>query len=291
VFPSNFNCPNLHALLHLSDQALTFGSLRNLSVSTKEMVHRLYKEAVPKTNKIHLLRDLTVYENDMQALRFLAEDTHNSMPAGDLRRIFSGGFFKSSYFESTNSIPAFKTNTSSGDTDFIGVYVKGRPWSSAHIESISGLPIKYLNDQQATELIKAYESIGIPQLCLNRAVSFYGGISYWVREDAWVHQHVKVIVGDIVECVVDGPDSSPAFARVIGIMVHEETAFFVLTWFARTGRIHPKLRLEEYEETATFDYTAFHPISIIDHPRFVNRIHLIQLEDRIWLNEWTFCMV
>src|SRR4051812_6657846 len=130
------------------------------------MVHRLYKEAVPKTNKIHLLRDLTIYENDMQALRFLAEDTHDSTPAGDLHRIFSGGFFKSSYFESTD-ILAFKTNTSSGDADFIGVYVKGRPWSSTRIASISGLPTKYVNDHQAAELIKAYESIGITQIELS----------------------------------------------------------------------------------------------------------------------------
>lgn len=103
----------------------------------------------------------------MQALWFLAEDTHGSMPAGDLHRIFSGGFFKSSYFGSTDSIPPFKTNASSGDTDFIGVYAKGHPWTSTCIVSIPGLPIKYLNDNHAAELIKAYQSIGIPNLCLN----------------------------------------------------------------------------------------------------------------------------
>ena len=198
----------------------------------------------------------------------------------------------------SDSIPPFKTNASSGDTDFIGVYVKGRPWSSTRVASIPGLPIKYLNDYHAAELIKAYRSIGIPNLCSNRAVSFYSRIGYWVQGDARVdtqvdiaHQHVKVAVGDIVECIIDGPDASHEFARVIGIMIHEETAFFVLTWFSLTSRTHPSLKLMEYEETALFDYTAFHPISVIDHPRFINRMHFIQLEDRIWLNKWVFRMV
>ena len=65
----------LHALLHLGSSARRFGSLRNVSVAHKEIVHRVYKDAVTGTNSRDLQRDLTTFENVMQAIRFVAEGT------------------------------------------------------------------------------------------------------------------------------------------------------------------------------------------------------------------------
>ena len=276
-----------------------FGLLCNLLVSTKEMVHQIYKEAVPKTNKTHLLWDLTIYENDMQALRLLAEGVHspNGVPSS-LQRLFLSGIFRSSYLESTKcraSIPDLaksKANAISRDSNFMSIHVKGRPWSSVHMAS-SGLA-NHLSSDQMTKLIKAYKSIGIQEFYLTPIVKFYTRINYWVWGNAQTettYQHIKVAVSDIMECIVDTSDIGHEFAQVIGIMVHEEMVFFVLTWFASTSRTHPSLKLMEYEETALFGYTTFHPISVIDHPWFINHMHFIQLEDHIWLNKWVFRMV
>jgi hypothetical protein len=59
------------------------------------MVHRIYKEAAVKTNKKELLRDLMVYENDMQALRFIGEMIQNQRDIldCDFTELFSASFF------------------------------------------------------------------------------------------------------------------------------------------------------------------------------------------------------
>ena len=72
MFPSNFtNLPNLHALRHLSEHAKRYGSLINISVSLKEMVHRLFKAQVPHTNKKNVELDFMKRENTLQSIRYL----------------------------------------------------------------------------------------------------------------------------------------------------------------------------------------------------------------------------
>src|SRR3954466_4642843 len=74
VFPDEFsNRPSLHILLPLPDHACRFGTLRNTSVSVKEAVHKIYKNAVPHMNKHNIQWDLTAYENTMQAIHFVLE--------------------------------------------------------------------------------------------------------------------------------------------------------------------------------------------------------------------------
>jgi hypothetical protein len=153
-----------------------FVSLRNLSVSTKEMVHRIYKEATVKTNKINLLRDLMVYENDMQALRFLGENIRDQheMQNSELAELFSAGFFRSLYLESHEELFArgclsgmrkLESNAASGDDDFVGVQVHGEPLNMARVTALMpGLQGNRLNYKQMGELFKVYDSIGIHQI-------------------------------------------------------------------------------------------------------------------------------
>lgn len=326
VFPTEFNRPNLHALLHLSFQAPVFGSLRNLSVSTKEMVHRIYKEAVVKTNKKYLLRDLMVYENDMQALRFMGEKIQNNskMLDSEIVELFSADLFKSVYLESREELLGqgrilYKiespSNATSGNDDFVGVQIHGDPLSMAHMMKY-GLLSNHLDKKQMGELFKAYESIGIHQILTNSTVKFFTSITYWVRGRATVglqeddydgsndgsshlqpsdseYRHVRVTAGDIVELLDDSPEGyyGRGFARVVSIMRHEEMAFFVLIWLIPTGRVHPRLKLPEFKETSLFEYAAFHPLSVVDHPRFVNKAYFMSLEGSYWLNLWVFDMV
>jgi hypothetical protein len=98
VLPDVFKTrPTFHALFHLSYQARLYGTLRNLSVSSKEMVHRIHKATVTSTNKQVLQRDLTAQESLMQGLRFLIEKSlHDN---SDLGQLFETGLLDGVYFE------------------------------------------------------------------------------------------------------------------------------------------------------------------------------------------------
>ncbi|PKC55934.1 hypothetical protein RhiirA1_474784 [Rhizophagus irregularis] len=75
LFPNDFrNLLNLHALKHLSEHAKRYGSFVNISVSLKEMVHRLFKNQVPHTNKKNLELDFIKRENTLQGIRFILDN-------------------------------------------------------------------------------------------------------------------------------------------------------------------------------------------------------------------------
>ena len=65
--------PNLHASCHLLRHARTFGTLTNTAVGTKEMVHRIFKNMVPRTNCKNIELDLLKRYTTLQAIRHLAD--------------------------------------------------------------------------------------------------------------------------------------------------------------------------------------------------------------------------
>ena len=64
--------PNLHASCHLLQHARTFGTLVNTAVGTKEMVHRIFKNMVPRTNCKNIELDLLKRYMTLQSIRHLA---------------------------------------------------------------------------------------------------------------------------------------------------------------------------------------------------------------------------
>lgn len=65
--------PNLHANYHLLRHARTFGTLTNTAVGTKEMVHRIFKNMVPRTNCKNIELDLLKRYTTLQSIRYLAD--------------------------------------------------------------------------------------------------------------------------------------------------------------------------------------------------------------------------
>ena len=65
--------PNLHACYHLLRHARTFGTLTNIEVGTKEMVHRIFKNIVPHTNCKNVELDLLKHYTTLQSIRHLAD--------------------------------------------------------------------------------------------------------------------------------------------------------------------------------------------------------------------------
>jgi hypothetical protein len=63
--------PNLHASYHLLRHARTFGTLTNTEVGMKEMVHRIFKKMVPRTNCKNIELDLLKRYTTLQSIRHL----------------------------------------------------------------------------------------------------------------------------------------------------------------------------------------------------------------------------
>jgi hypothetical protein len=73
VFKDFENLPNLHANFHLILHAKNYATLLNTGVGTKEMVHRIFKSIVPKTNLKNVNLDLLKHYNTLFALRHLLD--------------------------------------------------------------------------------------------------------------------------------------------------------------------------------------------------------------------------
>ena len=143
---------------------------------------------------------------------------------------------------------------------------------------------------------------------MSRRVSYYGSVSYFVRDhekpsaedndavdaDDGVRievRKVKIKAGDIIE-FLDASLGSFNGGRVVAIMAHERTAFLVITWIIPTGNVHDRLHLHEFEEVPLFHFASFHPLMIVDHQRFVNHAHsFAKLQGKLYLNDWVFEMV
>ena len=106
-------------------------------------------------------------------------------------------------------------------------------------------------------------------------------------------QKIVIKVDDIIEFLDPSLDSfdGRGFGRVTAVMVHERMVFLIITWIIPTGRTHPWLPLHEFKEVLLFHFAAFHPLTIIDHPRFVNRAYFAELDGKLYLNSWVFDMV
>ena len=65
--------PNLHASFHLLLHAKNYATLLNTSVGTKEMVHRLFKSIVPRTNLKNVNLDLLKHYTTLFVIRHLLD--------------------------------------------------------------------------------------------------------------------------------------------------------------------------------------------------------------------------
>lgn len=318
--------------MHLTSQARTYGSLRNISVSIKEMVHRLHKAVVPHTNKKSIIRDLMGYQRELHGLRFAFEAELEENPNRDdgLCELARLGLLDSSYFESSADLLArgldldnqIETDFLSGSSHIFKITCHSRlQWAALRCPH---LPHGYLSDIQLIELHKAYEASGTQSIQTNHKVTYYNKVSYIIQDRAQLmtknrditqdHEQLmtesddmpddndekrlemwKVIikVDDVIEFLDASPDSfrGRGFGRVAAIMVHERMVFLVITWIIATGRMHPHLPLYEFEEVPLFRFAAFHPLTIIDHPRFVNHTYFAKLDGKLYLNDWVFDMV
>ncbi|RGB30449.1 hypothetical protein C1646_671685 [Rhizophagus diaphanus] len=73
LFNDFIGLPNLHTNCHLLRHARTFGTLMNTEVRMKEMVHRIFKNMVPRTNRKNIKFDLLKHYTILQPIQHLAD--------------------------------------------------------------------------------------------------------------------------------------------------------------------------------------------------------------------------
>ncbi|PKB95188.1 hypothetical protein RhiirA5_437203 [Rhizophagus irregularis] len=74
IFPSIIaHLPNFHIIRHFKTHIQNFGPLVNTAVSTKEMVHCIFKSTIPHSNKKNIESDFSRYHNTLQALQYLLD--------------------------------------------------------------------------------------------------------------------------------------------------------------------------------------------------------------------------
>ena len=265
------------------------------------MCHRIYKNIVLITNKQDLPRDLTSYELIMQALQFLAEGWNNSQHPNigeALHDLFHHGLFNCLYFRPDHRPRSCqKKDKLICDETVANIYLHGQKWTTARLHEHS-LPQALLTNMQAGELGDAYKEQGDPTLKLPQNISYFNGVSYEIQgadtydgkgslKDAeWVN--VTVRVGDILEILLDG--GSQHFVKVLGVMQHMQSVFFVIAWLSPIGQ-HLRFHLTEYKQELLFEYSTFFSLKTIDHPQYVNLIVLHKLNDRFICNDWIFNVV
>lgn len=194
----------------------------------------------------------------------------------------------------------------SGDPNFFDICVHGRRWTSDCISRISDLPSEYLSVPQMGELMCAYEHEGQHELQTQNVVHYYNSVSYMVKgraveegqEDSLEGEddlvQVRVHAGDIIEFKAEGEPEGRGFGEVVAVMKHMRSIFLIVRWIVATGSNHPKFELPQFRKLAVFE--EFRPgifsISLIDGPKFVNRIHFVDNGNGVLVrNDWIFSVV
>ena len=156
--------------------------------------------------------------------------------------------------------------------------------------------------------VSAYEDIGMNTLVSEREdrVRYYPGVIYDVQRKArqWhdgtsgdnsnmqvaqgIRTRITVKAGNIVELICQDSSGGRGFARIMGIMLHQDFVFLTLRWITETGRRHSQLGLQEFVERQIFENTCFHPITIVDEQKYVDGVYFAEIADKLYLNEWIF---
>lgn len=258
------------------------------------MVHCIYKDSVPHTNKQNLQRDLTAFENIMQAIHFALEGYYpaNQAPPGKgLRRILRSGLLESLYIPTYDvELPEVDDEDSLFECDrsVSNIYISGQYTKTKALAA--GLPSTPLSLPQMGELMLAYKEQGDIMIKLTRDVTFFRRVNYQIEssvEQDTDRTSVVIKAGDICSVLVEG---QMEWVKIIAIMRHLQSVFLVVQWFLATGRTHRHLHLEEYRLCNLFEYAAFFSLKTVDHQTFVNSVyfHYDKDVDKYYKNDWIF---
>ncbi|PKY53566.1 hypothetical protein RhiirA4_471875 [Rhizophagus irregularis] len=269
-----FEClPNLHINFHLILHAKNYATLLNTSVGTKEMIHRIFKNIVPRTNLKDVSLDLLRRYNTLFALRYLMDggtDFRSSKSSSGfmsisqhLKRLMSDWFIAKDK----------KVNVmNDGNEDVNEVYSPVSYISNIllkkHIKR-KDVNLSLLTNFRA-ELALAYEDLE-KYIISNNQPSFFEYASFvYIKESSEAIRYA-LHIGDVVS--IDTDEFGEGLATVQGIFCHrsdQNFAFIIIDWFESTSLA--KLDCPIYKLQTGRSRRKIFPISVVNA---VNRVHFI----------------
>ncbi|CAB4407123.1 unnamed protein product [Rhizophagus irregularis] len=303
VFVNFVNLPNIHVNMHLLMHAKTFGTLINTQVGIKEMVHRIFKGMVPKTNCKNIDLDLLKRYNTLFAIRHLADGgidpRFNRSCTGFTNSNFGQLFLNWYVTEDKYSTEATEqVQDDDDDTKII-----------SPVNFISNISLKKRMPKQErdkllltlhnfkTELFLSYVDMKFEAALINSSISWYKFASYMIEEENGILSKVHLHLDDFITIYEE--DHEESYAIIKGIFQHKGNnnkyyAFIVVDWFEDIMVEHSVLKCPLYRLQATGDkWRRIFPITVIDNVQKVHFIHNCNSErcqlpnhdttNRIWI--------
>ncbi|GET58185.1 hypothetical protein GLOIN_2v1790940 [Rhizophagus irregularis DAOM 181602=DAOM 197198] len=303
VFVNFVNLPNIHVNMHLLMHAKTFGTLINTQVGIKEMVHRIFKGMVPKTNCKNIDLDLLKRYNTLFAIRHLADGgidpRFNRSCTGFTNSNFGQLFLNWYVTEDKYSTEATEqVQDDDDDTKII-----------SPVNFISNISLKKRMSKQErdkllltlhnfkTELFLSYVDMKFEAALINSSINWYKFASYMIEEENGILSKVHLHLDDFITIYEE--DHEESYAIIKGIFQYKGNnnkyyAFIVVDWFEDTMVEHSVLKCPLYRLQATGDkWRRIFPITVIDNVQKIHFIHNCNSErcqlpnhdttNRIWI--------
>ncbi|GET02425.1 hypothetical protein GLOIN_2v1790940 [Rhizophagus clarus] len=281
VFPEFANLPNLHINIHLLVHARTYGTLINTQVGIKEMVHRIFKAMVSRTNCKNVELDLLKRYTTLFAIRHLIDggaDQRLSQPcrgfatmSSNFRNLLTNWYITEDKV-SNEQEPEENEEAISSPVNFITNIILKRSLSRQDRKNI----MKNLPNFKS-ELLLSFMDIGQKSALIYSQMGWYELATYTMEESDGVFSKVHLHIGDIV--TIHEEDSGECYAIIKGIFKYKGNddkyyAFITIDWFDNINRIHNVLKCPLFRIQTSQDirWRRIFPISIIDH---VQKVHFV----------------
>ncbi|GES95457.1 hypothetical protein GLOIN_2v1483751 [Rhizophagus clarus] len=263
IYPDIINTlPNVHVLRHLPSIAANFGTLQNISISLKEMMHGVYKRVRPHTNKKKVEFDLIKRDNILQGLRYVIDNGYDArFPEGTSNCIKSilkdeqlicllKGWYISAPSHHIISLKEYdmieqelENEIESPQECFFNVRVH-KKWDTKRIKE-KGF-VKKINNKNEMQrnLYEAYRYYLNKETAISfKILEYYDMISYTILQEDDVNIDISIHVGDDIDILVEDDNGigNREYALIKGIFTHKANdnkkyAFFILDWYYDTGR-------------------------------------------------------
>ncbi|GBC04304.1 hypothetical protein RclHR1_05600004 [Rhizophagus clarus] len=263
IYPDIINTlPNVHVLRHLPSIAANFGTLQNVSVSLKEMMHGVYKRVIPHTNKKKVEFDLIKRDNILQGLRYVIDNGYDArFPEGTSNCIKSilkdeqlicllKGWYISAPSHHITSLKEYdmieqelENEIESPQECFFNVRVH-KKWDTKRIKE-KGFVKKINNENEMQRnLYEAYRYYLNKETAISfKILEYYDMISYTILQEDDVNIDISIHVGNDIDILVEDDNGigNREYALIRGIFTHKANdnkkyAFFILDWYYNTGR-------------------------------------------------------
>ncbi|GBC01031.1 hypothetical protein RclHR1_04040001, partial [Rhizophagus clarus] len=196
------NLLNLHANLHLAQHAKNYATLLNTGVGTKEMVHKIFKNIMPQTNRKNVDLDLLKRYTTLFAVRYLFDgsieiclssmkNALNNLPH-HLNWLMDSWFIAERSFDFNDDI----SEVHSPDESITKITLK------KHISRRKCKEILPNDADFRIELAMSYRDIGYHSAIFGTSYKFYEYAYFFAEENDTNVLH-RLHIGEVVTIVTD----------------------------------------------------------------------------------------